>query len=241
MVCLICARHCSYRASLGPLSIPATAVRATRARVAGRTGCSCRSRATPTARRHRRCLRRASSTARARPRSRLIVQSNPVPYKPASARHDAGRGWSSRVAEIHARRGHRRDRDPAVRLGLGPLRRRQPLSRHPRPDADLPARTASTPRKLYQVSVHAPPTPTCWASASPPGATSARSSRRARADDTGTPNPVARLRHAQHRARRSRSRATTCAAGCTWASTRTKPAGRCTTACGRSSPAGASR
>ena len=76
--------------------------------------------------RERRTARRSPARCSARIVNRsgpgsqpLIVQTNPVPYKPVTPRHDARRRLVSRARRDHARRGDRRDGDRAGRLGLG--------------------------------------------------------------------------------------------------------------------------
>ena len=165
----------------------------------------------------------ASSIARGPASQPLIVQTNPVPYMPVSL--DTTQ-VAARVARRrdHARRRDRRDgRSAPTDWAWAHVRRRQAVPRHARPDADLPEeRLRRRPSSTRSCSPR--PTRTCSASASPRGATSASFFKTARGRRRAARPIRSRARHAQHRRAASRSRATSCAAGCTSASTRTKTA-----------------
>ena len=182
----------------------------------------------------------ASSTAAGPASQPLLVQTNPVPYKPVSARHARGRGWSRATARAQNGDVTGEREVPSADWAWARCDADQPVPRHARPDADLPEgrlrSSAALPGGVHRRrSVRARHRLRRVARRRP------RSSRRAKADDAGTPNPIAGRGHAQHRARRL-------AVGqlpARLAAPRLQPGrerrSRCTTACGRSSPAAASR
>ena len=218
-----------------------TAVRAT-CWSAAVTGCRCRSRRMPTARRSPgevfgRIVNRSGAASQP-----LIVQTNPVPYRPVTLDTHEG---DARHADRRDHGGRRRSASggSARRLGLGDAARAAtpfpgtPRYRH----ADLRARAASIRPSSTRSSTRRR-TRTCSASASPPCATSASFFKTAATDDVGTAESGRAARAARASRAAARSRATSCAAGCTsgFNQAEERPA-RSTTACGRSSPAGASR
>ena len=169
----------------------------------------------------------------------LMVQTNPVPYKPVSPRHQQGT-LVSRARRNPARRGHRRGR--RSRRPTGPGRAAMPSTPFPgTPDAtQICLKNGFDADAAVPGGVHRG-RPVCARHrlrglARRRRVLQERAGRRPR-----HAQPDRRAGHAQHHARHLAVGQLPARLAAPGLQPRAKPARRCTTACGRSSRAGASR
>ena len=203
------------------------------------TGCRFRSRRTRTARRSPgrvlgRIINRSGPGAQP-----LIVQTNPLPYMPASL--DTSK--ATLVSRDHeSMEGVVTGETPIASAdwkfcGGGTFDAPVPLTKLP---VQICLKGGFNPAKLYQV-VYTAKDPYILGIGFAAWRDVASFFRYAAKDDSGTANPLAGRIYVEHYARPLAIRQLPAEAGCISVSTRTKRSVRCTTACGRSSRAAESR